>query len=103
MEGYKLEGEKGTYKIYVEVGVVYDPDGVMVPKYIRLSPEGEKYLIDRVCRRQRASSRRAGGCGICYFVRIRGQEARLFYEDSPKACRWFVESKNPVREAPAAV
>ena len=52
--------------------------------------------IDRVYRRQRSASRKAGGCGICYFVRIRGQDARLFYEDSPDACRWFVETKNPI-------
>ena len=45
---------------------------------------------------QRSASRKAGGCGICYFVRVKGQDARLFYEDSPDACRWFVESKYPV-------
>jgi hypothetical protein len=53
-------------------------------------------MIDRVYRRQRSASRKAGGCGICYFVRVKGQDARLFYEDSPDACRWFVESKYPV-------
>ena len=87
---------KTSYKLYVEVGVVYAPDGVMEPKYLRLSPTGEKYMIDRVYRRQRSASRKAGGCGICYFVRVKGQDARLFYEDSPDACRWFVESKYPV-------
>ena len=34
-------------RLYVEVGVVYAPDGVMEPKYLRLSPTGEKYMIDR--------------------------------------------------------
>lgn len=92
-------GEQANYKQYVEVGVVYSPDGEMTPRYIRLSPTGEKYVIDRISRRQRAASRKAGGCGICFFVRIRGREARLFYEDSPDRCRWFVESRYPVRKA----
>ena len=65
-----------NYKVYVEVGVVYTPEGLMLPKYIRLSPNGEMYVIDRVYRSQRASSRKAGGCGICYSVRVRGQDAR---------------------------
>ena len=91
-------GKKGSYKLYVEVGVVYSPGGAMEPKYIRLSPTGEKYMIDHIYRYQRAASRKAGGCGICYYVRVRGQEARLFYEDAPDACRWFVETKNPIAE-----
>lgn len=91
-------GEAAKYKLYVEVGVVYEPDGEMVPQYVRLTPTGEKYVIDRIFSHQRSASRKAGGCGICYVVRIRGQEARLFYEDSPDACRWFVESRYPVRE-----
>ncbi len=97
MKDMDNEGNKGTYKLYVEAGVIYTPEGTMIPKYIRLSSAGEKYVIDRIYRWQRASSRRAGGCGICYFVRIRGQDARLFYEDSPDVCRWFVESREPVR------
>ena len=92
-----------NYKVYVEVGVVYTPEGLMLPKYIRLSPNGEMYVIDRVYRRQRASSRKAGGCGICYSVRVRGQDAKLFYEDSPDVCRWFVESREPVRVNEAAI
>ena len=87
MQEQSSSGGKTSYKLYVEVGVVYAPDGVMEPK---------KYMIDRVYRRQRSASRKAGGCGICYFVRVKGQDARLFYEDSPDACRWFVESKYPV-------
>ena len=92
----KKRKELVSYKVYVEVGVIYEPTGAMVPKYLRISPEGEKYEIERICRVQRSASRRAGGCGICYSVRIRGKDARLFYEDSPEACRWFVESKYPV-------
>ena len=36
-------GGKTSYKLYAWVGVVYAPDGVMEPKYLRLSPTGEKY------------------------------------------------------------
>ena len=87
---------KATYKLYVEVGVVYAPDGTMIPKYLRLERGGEMLVIDRVLGCQRGVSRKAGGCGICYNVRIRGQDARLFYEDAPGACRWFVETRKPV-------
>ncbi len=72
MQEQSSSGGKTSYKLYVEVGVVYAPDGVMEPKYLRLSPTGEKYMIDRVYRRQRLASRKAGGCGICYFVRVKG-------------------------------
>jgi len=88
--------KKTTYKLYVEVGVVYAPDGSMYPRYLRLPEGGERLEIDRIYRHQRCASRKAGGCGICYFVQIKGQDARLFYEDAPGACRWFVETKKPV-------
>ena len=96
MQDQKTSGDRSNYKLYVEVGVVYSPAGVMEPRYLRISPDGEKYMIEKIYRHQRLASRKAGGCGICYFVRVRGQDARLFYEDSPDACRWFVESKYPV-------
>ena len=89
-------GKRENYKLYVEVGVVYNPDGVMCPRWVRLPGMGEKLTIDKIYRHQRAASRKAGGCGICYFVRIKGQDAMLFYEDAPDAARWFVESKYPV-------
>ena len=88
--------KRASYKLYVEVGVVYTPDGVMYPKYVRLARGGKMLVVDKVLRHQRAASRKAGGCGICYTVQIKGQEARLFYEDAPEACRWFVETKQPV-------
>lgn len=103
MKELKNDGLQESYKLYVEVGVIYEPSGEMVPKYLRLTPTGEKYVIDRICRIQRAASRKVGGCGICYSVRIRGKNARLFYEDMPDACRWFVESKYPVVESTAVI
>ena len=48
MQEQSSSGGKTSYKLYAWVGVVYAPDGVMEPKYLRLSPTGEKYMIDRV-------------------------------------------------------
>lgn len=87
---------KETYKLYVEAGVVYTPDGEMIPQYVRLEKNGKMFLVDKVYRHERMASRKAGGCGICYFVRINGQDAMLFYEDAPQANRWFVETKRPI-------
>lgn len=103
MQELKNDEVQASYKVYVEVGVIYEPSGAMVPKYLRLSPTGERYEIDRIFRIQRSASRKAGGCGICYSVRIRGKNARLFYEDMPEACRWFVESKYPITESSEAI
>ena len=96
MAAEAIAQKKKTYKLYVEVGVVYAPDGTMSPRYLRLKDGGEVLAIDRILGHQRAASRKAGGCGICYTVMIKGQEARLFYEDAPDACRWFVETKQPI-------
>ena len=41
MQEQSSSGGKTSYKLYVEVGVVYAPDGVMEPKYLRLSPTGK--------------------------------------------------------------
>ena len=76
-------GTKENYKLYVEVGVIYTPGGDMEPKYLRLTSTGEKYMIDRIY--------------------VSGKDAKLFYEDSPDKCRWFVESRTPVREMDTAV
>ena len=87
---------KETYKLYVETGVVYKPDGEIIPQYIRLGPEGKMFLIDKVFHHERMASTKAGGCGTCFFVRINGQNAKLFYEDTRSRNRWFVETKKPV-------
>ena len=87
---------KETYKLYVEAGVVYKPDGEIIPQYVRLGPNGEMFLIDKVFRHERMASTKAGGCGICFFVRIKGQNAKLFYEDTRHANKWFVETKRPI-------
>ena len=55
MQEQSSSGGKTSYKLYAWVGVVYAPDGVMEPKYLRLSPTGEKYMIDRVYRQPLAN------------------------------------------------
>ena len=43
MQEQSSSRERTSYKLYAWVSVVYAPDGVMEPKYLRLSPTGEKY------------------------------------------------------------
>jgi hypothetical protein len=37
MQGQSSSGGKTSYKLYAWVSVVYAPDGVMEPKYLRLA------------------------------------------------------------------
>lgn len=96
MEATDAANTKKSYKLYVEAGVVYKPDGKIIPQFVRLGPDGEMFLIDKVFRHERMASTKAGGCGICFFVRIKGQDAKLFYEETRNRDRWFVETKKPV-------
>ena len=76
-------------KVYVEVEVLFDIDGRMVPKSIHWE-DGRVYHIDKVLDSRREASLKAGGQGIRYLCRIMGKEKYLFY-DEPK---WFVEAEN---------
>ncbi len=96
LEHAAVVNTKETYKLYVETGVVYKPDGEIIPQYVRLGPDGEMFLIDKVFRHESMSSTKAGGCGICFFVQIKGQNAKLFYEEARRANKWFVETKRPI-------
>lgn len=82
-----------SYKLYVEAGVVFEKDGRMIPRWIRIGDT--RYEIDRVLDCRRAASMKAGGCGMRYTVQCRGQQAYLFYEDTEPGT-WFVESREPV-------
>lgn len=94
--------EKGrfSYKVYVEVGVVYRTDGRMIPRWLRM--DDTVYPIEKVTDCRRAASMKAGGCGLRYRIRCCGQNAFLYYEDSDRPA-WFVESRRPVpvRDDPA--
>ncbi|MBE6778224.1 MAG: hypothetical protein E7541_02440 [Ruminococcaceae bacterium] len=75
-------------KVYVEVTASFLPDGGVMPLAVRWE-DGTLYQVDRVLDVRPAASLKAGGCGIRYTCRIRGQQTYLFLD----ADRWFVEKK----------
>jgi hypothetical protein len=79
------------YKAYIEVIADFSSDGRMKP--LRLVWEdGRSYDIDRILRIDRRASLKAGGAGIRYVCRIRGQQVELYYEENGF---WFVSRKTP--------
>ena len=76
------------HKVYVRVHAEFDCDGQVMPKSI-VWTDSCVYEIDRVLDVRRAASRKVGGHGILYTVRIRGQATHLYREED----RWFVEAK----------
>lgn len=83
------ENAASPVKVYVEVAVVFSPDGILTPLWITWT-DGRKYEINRVLRAERAASRKAGGAGILYTCMVGKNRIRLFYEEN---YRWFVEAK----------
>lgn len=81
-----VEGISGRVKRYVGVTARMDEDGRVRPLSIQWY-DGKTFPIDEVKDVRRASSRKVGGGGICYTVRIGNNVTYLFYEDP----RWFVE------------
>lgn len=80
-------------KKYVDMIVRYTPDGQIIPLAIRWSPE-QLYEIDRVLDVRQAASLKAGGTGMRYLCRIKGQERYIWKEGD----RWFVEGKEDNRK-----
>ena len=78
----------GREKKYVEVISDTSEEGVVTPLAI-VWDTGVRYQIDRVLDRRQAHSRRTGGTGIRYTVRVGGTTTHLWYEGP----RWFVEAK----------
>lgn len=81
------------YKVYVDVGAEFSEDGILTPKYL-VWEDGIRYNIDRIRKKERCASRKAGGAGILYVCSIDGRDFRLFYEENYK---WFVESDTYIR------
>ena len=75
-------------KVYVSVMAKFDLEGNVTPVSVTWE-DGHIYSIDRVTKKIRAASMKAGGQGIRYTVEIGGKETFLFYEKP----RWFVEGK----------
>lgn len=84
-------------KVYVDVKVDHNKDGVMLPREITWE-DGTRYEIDRVTDIRQAAAMKAGGQGDRYTVMIDGHRSYLFFERSPNLTgnnigRWFVERK----------
>ena len=75
-------------KIYVKVLAEHLPDGRCRPLSITWA-DGRIFEVDKILDVCRTASLKAGGWGIRYTCRIRGQERYLFDEGS----KWFVEGK----------
>lgn len=75
-------------KRYVDVISITSADGAVTPLWILWS-DTVKLQIDRVLDVRPAASLKAGGAGIRYTVKIRGQERYLWKEED----RWFVEAR----------
>lgn len=79
---------RNGYKVYVDVGAEFSDEGDLVPTYL-IWEDGIRYDIDRIQKRERCASRKAGGAGILYQCSVNGKTVRLFYEENN---RWFVET-----------
>lgn len=78
-----------TTKVFVDVIASFDKEGVMMPISFTWE-DGKVYQIDRVKRKERCASRKAGGTGIMYTVMVAGKECHLFFEFD----KWFMERKS---------
>ena len=76
-------------KTYVNVDAAFTAEGRLIPKTITWT-DGQRYVIDRVLKQERAASRKIGGCGILYTCLIGGKQIHLYYEEN---YRWFVEAR----------
>lgn len=81
-----VEGISGRVKRYVSATARMDEDERVRPLSIQWH-DGKTYPVDEVKDVRRASSRKVGGDGIFYTVRIGNKVTYLFYENP----RWFVE------------
>ena len=78
-----------AHKVYVDVDARFSKEGDVVPSCITWEDD-RTYEIDRIMGVKKAASRKVGGHGILYTVRISGNETKLYREGD---C-WFVEAKD---------
>lgn len=76
-------------KVYVNVIAKFTDEGVLIPLQFKWE-DGREYVVDKVLKRERCASRKAGGVGIMYTCMVQGQESHLYFEVD----RWFMERKN---------
>ena len=84
-------------KVYVDVQVDYNRDGIMLPRQITWE-DGKKYEIDQVTDIRQAAALKAGGKGERYTIVVEGRQSYLFFERSQNVTgafngRWFVERR----------
>lgn len=73
-------------KKYIDMIVKHTEEGDLLPLAVWWST-GQLFEIDRVLDMQPCASLKAGGNGIRYLCRIKGQERYIWREED----RWFVE------------
>ena len=83
---------ENDYKVYVDVNEMRLKDGRLVPLSF-VWEDGNSYSIDRVIEMRPAASLKAGGAGLRYTVRIRGQDRYMFLEEECGIYKWFMERK----------
>ena len=79
-------------KVYVDVSEVRLKDGKLYPLSF-VWEDGNRYEIDRIIDVRNAASLKAGGAGVRYTVRIRGQDKYMFLEEDLGVTKWFMERK----------
>ena len=77
-------------KVYIGVLAYHAPDGTTKPLKI-VWEDGRKFPIERVLDVRRAASRKIGGQGMRYLVKVAGHEVEI-YEDELDH-RWFTGAK----------
>ncbi|WP_261429094.1 hypothetical protein, partial [Xiamenia xianingshaonis] len=90
-----VQGISGRAKRYVSVTARVDEDGRVRPLSIQWY-DGRTYAIDDVRDVRRSSSRKVGGDGICYTIRI-GERVTRWTWNSPD----FVDTSNLRKIRPA--
>lgn len=75
-------------KVYVSVVARFTENGSIVPMSV-IWENGIVYEIDRVLDVRPRASLKAGGAGLRFTCRIKGQVTFLYLEED----RWFVEAK----------
>ena len=84
--------DQSQVKRYVAVTVRHDEDGRCRPLQI-IWDDGRAFHVDEVLEVFRKASRKVGGCGVCYRIRIGKHVTDLYQEEN----RWFVEAdKEPL-------
>lgn len=83
-----MQMQPTKHKAYVGVIAHFAPSGKLLPLSIEWE-DGKRYDIDEITNVCRAASRKAGGAGIRYTVRIGKAIRHLFLEED----KWFIEKE----------